>query len=99
MLQLFIVFRLFRTVNLSTHAMSLPLLLHELFFSLASEKQTKIASYRLPTHRRGAHRIFFDYPVLFQNVNFGHTYTKVTDMQLRVNKLQLLNVNGLIFLL
>ena len=27
----------------------------------------KIGSHRLPTHRRRAHRIFFDDPFLFQN--------------------------------
>ena len=47
------------------------------------ERQPKIGPYRLPTHRRGAHRIFFffDGPFLFKNQNFGYTYTFVTDMQ------------------
>ena len=49
-------------------------LLHELFFSSVLERQLKIGSYRLLTHRRGAYRNFF-----------GHAYTIVTDMQQRVN--------------
>ena len=34
-------------------------LLHEFFFSSLLEKQTKMGCYLLPTHGRGAHRIFF----------------------------------------
>ena len=53
---------------------------HEFFFSLVLERQPKIGSYRLPTHRRSSNRNCFDFPFLFFNLNFGHTYTIVTDI-------------------
>ena len=49
------------------------------FFSSVSEIWPKIACFRLPTHRRGAHRNFFYYPFLFQNRNFGRTCTIYSD--------------------
>ena len=40
-------------------------LVAELCFWSIFEMYIKIDSYRLPTHRRDAHRIFFNYPLLF----------------------------------
>ena len=52
-------------------------------FSSVLETLPKIASYRLPTHRRGAHRNFFHGS--FLNRIFGYTYIIVTAMQQRVS--------------
>ena len=45
------------------------LLLMLLFFPLIFE----IGSYRLPSHKRGTHRKFFQDPFLFLDRNFGQT--------------------------
>ena len=41
-------------------------LLPELFFPWIFERNFKIGSYRVPTHRRSAHKKFFDDPFLFE---------------------------------
>ena len=46
-------------------------LLPELVFPSILETLPKIGSYHLPTHRLGAHRIFFNDPIFFLNRNFG----------------------------
>ena len=42
-----------------------PPSLHEFIFSSVLMRWRKIGSHRLPIHRRGAHRKFFDDPFLF----------------------------------
>ena len=55
-----------------TNMISPDPLLHDLF-SLVLERQLKIGSYCLPTHRRIAHRIYFIIPFNFKNRNFAIT--------------------------
>ena len=56
-------------------------LLSEFCFPLIFEMYRKMGSYRLPTHRCGAHRKFSHYPFLFQSRNFGQTYLIIHDGQ------------------
>ena len=46
------------TMHLKLSIIQVNPLLHEFFFSSVYEIYPKIDSYRLPTHRRGVHKIF-----------------------------------------
>ena len=55
-------------------------------FFVVLERQPKIGSYRLPTHRRSAHRNFLFISSYLPFLFYGNTLTIVTDMQQRVNR-------------
>ena len=60
--------------------------LHEFFFSSVFERQSKIGSYRLPTHRRGANFLIIS-SYFKTEILAIRTYTIVTDMQKRAQNL------------